>query len=93
MAREPSGAKPWKPYPRQIEALVIAADGWPVTEIARRMGVEPPAVGAILSGAYARLGITRENTPGHHLSHVRRQAAVKICKDNGWWPDDEGDGS
>ena len=83
------GAKPWKPHPRQIEALVIASEGVPVTEIARRMGVTPPAVGSILSGAYSRLGITWENTPGHHLSHARRQAAVRLCKIHGWWPGQE----
>lgn len=79
------GSKPWKPYPRQLEALKIADEGVPVSEIARRMGIKPPAVGAILSMAYERLGITPENTPGHRLSHVRRMEAVKICKARGWW--------
>lgn len=82
-------SEPRRPYPQQIEALVIAVDGWPIAEIARRMGIGPPAVSALLSGAYARLGITRANTPGHPLSHVRRLEARRVCRANGWWPGDE----
>lgn len=84
MAKEPLGAKPWRPHPQQIRALVIASEGVPVTEIAARMELTPQAVGAILSAAYDRLGV--KDVPGHRLSHTRRQAAVQVCRERGWWP-------
>ncbi len=86
--RPERGAKPWRPYPKQIETLVAAADGASIGLIAMRLGVPPTQVAQRLSDAYTRLGV--KDIPSHRLSHVRRAAAIKICKDRGWWPTEEG---
>jgi hypothetical protein len=80
-----------KPYPTQLTALRLAAEGHSLQEIGKRMGGRPPAaVGALLSGAYSRLKITRGlSKPG--VSQERRWKAVKICKDQGWLPEDTPD--
>lgn len=78
--------EPWailRPYPRQLEALRTVADGCSLTEGARRMGIPSASLGALLSGAYSRLKI--KDLGCHHLSQDRRQMAISLCKQKGWW--------
>jgi hypothetical protein len=89
MGREPNAN--WdvlKPYPKQLEALRLAAEGYSLSKIGERMGGRPPAaVGALISGAYSRLKITQGlEKPG--VSQERRWKAIKVCKDHGWLPED-----
>lgn len=88
MARPYSGAKPWKPYPSQLEALRAVADGCSLSEGGRKIGLEQQDMASRISSLYTRLGITADNAPGHHLSQHRRWVAIKICKDHGWWPEE-----
>jgi hypothetical protein len=71
------------PTPREICALKAVEDGSSLTEAAAKLGITAPALGSILSGAYARLLV--KDMGEHHLSQDRRTMAIKICKENGWW--------
>lgn len=76
---------PEQPTPREIRALQAVEDGSPLTVAAPKIGLTAPALGAILSGVYARLLV--KDMGSHHLSQDRRAMAIKICKREGWWPD------
>lgn len=76
-----------KPTPRELRVLKVVADGIPLTEAARRLEVPVGYVSHVLSCLYRRLGI--KDIGAHPQSHDRRRLAVRICKTNGWWGDDE----
>lgn len=72
------------PTPREIRALVAVSDGCSLSVAADRLKIPVTSLSGILSIVYARLGV--KDIPAHRLSHDRREAAIKACKDNGWWP-------
>jgi hypothetical protein len=76
---------PEPPTPREIKALRAVQDGATLTEAAKELRITASALGSILSCVYARLLI--KDLGSHHLSQDRRAMAVKICKEQGWWPD------
>lgn len=67
--------------PRQAEVLAAAADGAPVTEVARRVGMPRPQVASHLSRAYQRLDVA-------WMDRVdRRAAAVRVARRAGLIPE------
>lgn len=75
-----------RPTPRELRALMAVADGCSLAAGAHRLGRTVGWLAHVLSRLYTRFGI--KELPGHRLSHDRRYMAVRICKANGWWPDD-----
>jgi len=86
MASPDPGPKPWKPYPRQMEALRALADGSSLSEAGQKMGgITAQAVSSLLSHAYSRLRV--KDIPHPHHSTVRRDWAIRVCREHGWWED------
>lgn len=83
----PNGDPIGKPTPREIKALKAVENGDPLTRACKQLGITAPALASILSRAYTRLGV--KDLAHHHLSQSRRALAIKICKHEGWWPDDD----
>lgn len=84
---KPGPAPSERPTPREIKALVAVADGAPLSEAARDLGWQTGHLAHVLSCVYTRLGV--KDLPAHRLSHDRRHAAIRICKQRGWWPTQE----
>lgn len=77
--------EPERPTEREIKALLAVQDGSSLAVAGARLGLSAPALGSILSHAYDRLKV--KDLARHHLSRDRRELAIKICKDHGWWPE------
>lgn len=85
LQRQKPGPKPSKrPTPRELKVLKAAADGSPLTVVARRLGPPwtPQRVSHVLSCLYRRLNIQPR---GYWERKERRQDAIRICKANDWW--------
>lgn len=66
--------------PRQGQVLIAAADGAPLSEVARRLGTTRPQIAARLSEAYRRLDVT------YLPRDQRRQEAVRVARKRGLIP-------
>lgn len=69
-----------------MKALRATADGCSLVEGAARCGWTSQHLSHVLSCVYRRLGIKDQGD--YWTRKERRQAAIKICKANGWWPEE-----
>lgn len=79
--------------PRQVEAVVLCADGGSLLDVARMLGTSRQDVGARLSEAYRRLGVPaadrayrRADAPRRRLEALRAAQRLGLVEDRGMSP-------